>query len=170
MTIERFDGANLFQLLGVRADTIDIAGAVGAMNTATMTLFAQDRPDAWAGPLTPALPARTPTFMEGWQTRLWVGAYGGTPQSILMPNAMINWDLKVSNALGRKYTANNTKVPSAITFGELAVAAKLTLRDVRRGNVCRADQLGQRPQAPDPRSSSWARSTRSRRVSARSRR
>lgn len=127
-TIERDDASgNLSQLTGVRVDKIGISGAVGAENTATVDFFAQDRIDGWAGPLTPALASRTPTFLEGWQTRFWVTSYGGTVQSVLVPNALINWDVQIGNALGRKYTALNTKAASAITFGELAISAKLML-------------------------------------------
>jgi hypothetical protein len=129
MTIERDDGSgNLSRLSGTRADQIHIAGGVAAANEATITFFAQDREDGWAGPLTGALPQRDPTFLEGWQTRMWLTSFGATPQSVLVPwGVLINWDIRIQNQLGRKYTAMNTKAASAITFGELAVEGTLLL-------------------------------------------
>ena len=129
MTVERDDGSgNLSRLTGTRADQIQIAGGVGEANEATITFFSQDREDAWAGPLTGALTQRDPTFLEGWQTRMWLQNFGAAPQSILVPwGVLINWDLRVQNQLGRKYTALNTKAASGITFGELAVEATLLL-------------------------------------------
>ena len=129
LTMERDDASgNLSRLTGVRADQIQVAGGVGESNDATISFFAQDREDAWAGPLTPALPQRDPTFLEGWQTRMWLSAFGSTPQSVLVPwGVLINWDVRIQNQLGRKYTALNTKAASAITFGELAIEATLML-------------------------------------------
>jgi hypothetical protein len=129
MTMERDDGSgNLSRLTGTRADQIQFAGGVSEANEATITFFSQDREDGWAGPLTGALPQRDPTFLEGWQTRMWLTSFGGTPQSVLVPwGVLINWDVRIQNQLGRKYTAMNTKAASAITFGELAVEATLLL-------------------------------------------
>jgi hypothetical protein len=127
MTIERNDGANLQRLVGVRGNQLTIAGSVGGDNAATIDLFAQDREDAWAGPLTAALTDRTPNFLEGWQTYLWIDSFGGTPGSTMIPYGLINWNLVIGNNLGRKYTARNTKAASAITFGELDVTATLVL-------------------------------------------
>jgi hypothetical protein len=129
MTIERDDGSgNLSRLTGTRADQIQIAGGVADANEATITFFSQDREDGWAGPLTGALAQRDPTFLEGWQTRFWLTSFGATPQTVLVPwGVLINWDVRIQNQLGRKYTAMNTKAASAITFGELVVEATLLL-------------------------------------------
>jgi hypothetical protein len=125
-TLERQDGANPFQLTGVRANKIGIAGAVGGQNEATIDFFAQDRNDTF-GALTGSLTSRTPTILEGWQTRLWIGAFGATPQSILLPPCLINWDVSFGGGLNRKYTAANTKAAWAVTLGELDITAKLML-------------------------------------------
>lgn len=126
-TIERNDGANLFRLWGARVNKLGISGSVGGSNDATIDLFAQNREDNWAGPLTGALTSRTPTFLEGWQTRLWIQAFGATPQSVLLPPCLINWDLSFGGNLGRKYTASNTKNAASVTLGELEITAKLML-------------------------------------------
>lgn len=125
-TLERQDGANPFQLLGVRANKLTVSGSVGGANDATIEFFAQDRNDTFGG-LTGSLTSRTPTFLEGWQTRLWIQAFGATPQSILLPPVLINWEIMFDGGLGRKYTAANTKAAASVTLGELGITAKLTL-------------------------------------------
>jgi hypothetical protein len=133
-TIERNDGANLFRLWGTRVNKMTIAGSVGGANDATLDWFAQNREDNWAGPLTGALSSRTPTFMEGWQTRLWLANFntsGAVPpagaNAALLPPCLINWEVMFDGGLGRKFTAANTKAAYSVTLGELTITAKLSL-------------------------------------------
>lgn len=153
-TFERNDGANLQRLLGARGNQLTIAGSVGGANEATVALFATDRQDNWAGPLT-SLTDRVPTFLEGWQTRLWIDPLGSTPGGILIPNALINWEVRFGGNLGRKYTANNTLAATSVTLGMLDITATLMLEasaaqaltelanwDANTGRVVRLEFLG----------------------------
>ncbi len=125
-TLERNDGAQLQRLLGARGNRMTIAGSTTGDNQCTVELFATDRQDGWAGPLT-SLTDRNPTFLEGWQTRLWIDAGGATPGQTLIPNALINWNLQFNGNLGRKYTANNTLAATTVTLGMLDITATLML-------------------------------------------
>lgn len=153
-TFERNDGANLQRLLGVRGNKMTVAGSTLGANEATFELFATDRTDNWGGPLA-SLTDRNPTFVEGWQTRLWIDALGSTPGGILIPNALINWNVQFGGNLGRKYTANNTLAASAVTLGALDITATLMLEasaaqaltelanwDANTGRVVRLEFLG----------------------------
>jgi hypothetical protein len=124
-TIERNDGANLQRGVGYRGNQITIAGSVAGDNAATIDLFGQDVTQNWGGPLA-TLTDRVPTFMEGWQTRLWLDPFGTTPGATLIPNALINWQIRFNGNLGRKYTANNTLAASAVTLGMLAIDGNMT--------------------------------------------
>lgn len=125
MTIERNDGANLKRATGIMANQMTIAGSVDAENTATFDLFGSDYAD-WAGPLT-TLADRTPGFLEGWQCNGYLDAFGGTPGTTQIANALINWNIQVGNNLDRKYWAGNTQAAGAVTLGELDVTATVTL-------------------------------------------
>jgi hypothetical protein len=153
-TFERNDGANLQRLLGARGNQLTIAGAVDGANEATLDLFATDRQDNWAGPLA-SLTDRVPTFMEGWQTRLWIDPLGSAPGGILIPNALINWNVKFGGNLGRKYTANNSLAATSVTLGMLDITATLMLEaaaaqaltelanfDANTGRMVRLEFLG----------------------------
>jgi hypothetical protein len=126
LTLERNDAANLQQLVGVRGNRMTVAGSTMGDNQATFELFATNRNDTWAGPLA-TLTDRTPTFFEGWQTRLWIDAFGATPGLTLIPNALVNWSVNFNGNLGRKYTANNTLNATSVTLGTLDITASLTL-------------------------------------------
>jgi len=122
-TIELDDGANVWQETGCYIDELSISGSVGAENIVSATLFGKERT---ATTLTGALTERTPTFMEGWETALFVDAAGGTAGTTQYGGLLINWEVTISNGLGRKYTADNTLAASKITLGELTVTANLT--------------------------------------------
>lgn len=122
-TFELDDGANVWQETGCYIDELSISGSVGAENIVSATLFGKERT---ATTLTGALTERTPTFMEGWETALFVDAAGGTAGTTQYGGLLINWDVTISNGLGRKYTADNTLAASKITLGELTVTANLT--------------------------------------------
>jgi hypothetical protein len=126
-TIERNDGANLQRLLGARGNELKISGSVADENTASLELFATDREDDWPGPLTPALPERTPDLLEGWQANFYLDAFSSPPGTTQVPCALINWELTIGNNMGRKYCARNSKAASAITFGLIEVSATLLL-------------------------------------------
>lgn len=123
MTIEWDDGANVYEEYGVYVDEINISGAVNGENTVTFTIFGKERV---ASTLTGALSERTPTFMEGWETKLFIDAAAATPGTTQIGGTLINWDITIQNGLGRKYTADNTLATNKVTIGELIVEATLT--------------------------------------------
>mgnify|MGYP007122130272 CR=1 FL=1 len=123
ITVEWADGARTWQGAGVRGDALTISGAANEANDVSVDLFGTD---VVAGSLTGALAERTPTFMEGWQTRLYVDPFASTPGTTPIPGLLRNWNVMFKNGLGRVYTADNTLGANRITSGELDVTATLT--------------------------------------------
>lgn len=122
-TIEWADGARTWQGAGYRGNMLTLAGAANEENTLSMDLFGTD---VVAGSLTGALSERVPTFMEGWQTRLYIDAFTATPGTTPVPGVLRNWSVPINNNLGRVYTADNTLAANRITSGELDVTAQFT--------------------------------------------
>lgn len=116
------DGANVWIISGNRVNQLTIAGNVNAENLVSAEFFGQSMV---AGSLTGALGDRTPTFIEGWQTNLYLDAFGSTFGVTPIPGLMISWSVQLMNNLGRKYTAANTLNPSAIPIGAMGVQATL---------------------------------------------
>ena len=122
-TIEWNDGAREHEEAGVRVNSLTIAGSVNEENVVSGELFGTNLVQA---ALTAALPDRTPEFIEGWQTKLYIDAFGGTPGTTVVAGTLINWSVTLNNNLGRKYTADNTLAANSVTQGELAIDATLT--------------------------------------------
>lgn len=122
-TLEWDDGARVWKGLGMRGNQLTIAGAVGDTNMVTVDLFGTD---VIAGSLTGALGQRIPTFLEGWQTRLYMDSFGAAPGNSQMPGLLRNWSVQIGNNLGRVYTADNTLATNRIVTGQLDVSASLT--------------------------------------------
>lgn len=122
MTIERNDGARIRTLNGVRVNQFTFQGSVGGMNEVVMDLFGTDLQPL--GSLTGALADRTPEFYEGWETKAYIEAFGGTPGTTpIEADALLSWNIQVQNNLARKYTANNTLAASNVNIGTLAITA-----------------------------------------------
>jgi hypothetical protein len=124
MTIEYNDGDNNWRLRGVYGSKITFSGSVMGENNVTIELFGKEQ--EVLGSLTGSLTERTPTFIEGWQTRLYADAFGGTPGTTQLSGVLINWTVEISLNLGRKYTADNTLEMKAAIVGEAEATAKLT--------------------------------------------
>lgn len=124
MTMEWDDGARVWEGVGMRGNSMTIAGSAMEENTVTVDLFGTDV--TTGGSLTGALTERTPTFFEGWQTRMYIDAFAGTPGTTPIPGLLRNWSVQVNNNLGRVYTADNTLAANRITSGELDITATLT--------------------------------------------
>jgi hypothetical protein len=124
MTIEYLDGANLWRMRGVYGSKVTFSGSAMGENTVTVELFGKAK--EILGSLTGSLAERTPTFIEGWQTRLFVDAFGATPGTTQVSGTLINWTVEINLNLGRKYTADNTLEMKAAVVGEVDVTAKLT--------------------------------------------
>ena len=122
-TLEWADGARTWQGTGFKGNSITMTGAANEANDLQIDLFGND---VVAGSLTGALSERVPTFFEGWQTRLYIDAFAGTPGTTPVPGVLRNWEVTINNALARVYTADNTLAANRITAGELEFTATFT--------------------------------------------
>jgi hypothetical protein len=124
-TLERQDGAVIKRVTGVMVDKLGLAGDVAGENACTFGLFGGEYLD-WVGPLT-SLTDRIPTFMEGWQTNVYLDAISGAAGTTVVANAGINWKMDYANNLGRKRWAGNTLALGALTSGIIDLTASVTL-------------------------------------------
>lgn len=123
-TIEWDDGTRVHQGAGYRVNSLTIAGAVDQDTTFQADLFGAG---LIVGTLTPALTDRTPTFIQGWQTRLFVDTLlTGTPGATLVSDLLTNWSVTLNNNLDRAYVAANTQQANRTTEGTLDVTASFT--------------------------------------------
>lgn len=124
ITMEWDDGARVYEGVGMRGNSMTIAGSAMEENTVSVDLFGTDV--TVGGSLTGALSERTPSFFEGWQTRLYIDSFSATPGTTPIPGLLRNWSVQFNNNLGRVYTADNTLAANRITSGELDITATLT--------------------------------------------
>ena len=123
-TFEYYDGAQGWRIAGVYANKLTIAGAVNADNMLDVELFGKTF-DTFPT-LTPSLAERVPLVFEGWESLLYVDAFGGTPGTTVVPGTLLNWSIVYDNQLQRKYFADNTLEQGAVVTGAIKVDAKLT--------------------------------------------
>jgi hypothetical protein len=122
-TLEWNDGAAAWEAGGCYVNKLKISGNVKEETSVEAEVFGMNLA---AAALTGALTDRTPDFIEGWETKLFIDAYGGTAGTTQVTGTLINWEVEIDNQMGRKYFAANTLDVGALTIGELAVKAKLT--------------------------------------------
>lgn len=122
-TIEWKDGANVWEAGGCYVNKLKFAGSANEEATVEAELFALNMV---ASSLTGSLTDRVPDFIEGWETKMFVDAFAGTPGSTQVTGTLINWEVEIDNQMDRKYFANNSNDTAGVTIGELAVNAKLT--------------------------------------------
>jgi len=122
-TFEWDDGANPWHVAGLYCEQLQIKGSANAANEVTATLFGKS---IAAGALTGALSSRTPDVTEGWETSLYIDAFGGTPGSTVVNGFLINWDVTLKANLARKYFAQNSNTLGAVIPGVIGVQAVLT--------------------------------------------
>lgn len=125
MTLERNDGQKVHRLLGVRGNGMEITGSVDGDNTAKFDLFATDRDDTFAT-LTGSLTDRNPTFLQGWQSNIYIDNLGATPGTTNFTDLLTDWSVKFGGNLGRVYAAGNTQAAIATIPGEIDISADLT--------------------------------------------
>jgi hypothetical protein len=127
-SLELDDGARQWVGLGIRGNSLRIAGNVREDNVATVDLFGTD---LLAQALTSGPLARNPGFFTGQETRIYLGAFGGDPTTFTaVPGFLINWDLNFAFNLGRKYTADNTLAATAIPSGVVGAEATFTFEAI----------------------------------------
>ena len=124
VTLEWNDGADEWEAGGIYGNKLTIEGSVEEENKVTCELFGLNMVNGIT--MTASLDERTPDFIEGWETKLYIDAFGGTPGTTAVTGTLINWSIEIDNQLERKYFANNTQDAGAIPMGEIMVSAKLT--------------------------------------------
>lgn len=80
-----------------------------------------------AGVLKAPLADRVPNYIQGWEAKLYVDAFGGTPGTTAIPGTLISWEWTLKNNLARKYWADNTLATGDVTLGDIDVQLKLKL-------------------------------------------
>jgi hypothetical protein len=123
-TLEWNDGKRVWQGAGYRANTLTIAGADNAEFTIAADLFGTT---VASGTATTGLTDRTPSIVEGWQSRIYVDAFTGTPGTTVVTGFMTNWSIQINNNLGRVYTSDNTLAANRVIAGELDVTGTITV-------------------------------------------
>lgn len=123
VTLEWDDGAIAWEAGGCYGNKLKFSGNAKDENMVELEVFGMSLAQA---SLTGALTDRVPDFIEGWESKLYIDSFGGTPGSTQITGTLINWEVEIDNQLGRKYFAANTLAAGAIPIGELMVKAKLT--------------------------------------------
>lgn len=123
-TLEWNDGKRVWQGAGMRINTLTVAGADNGDFTLAGDLFGTT---VVSGTATTGLTDRTPTILEGWQSRIYVDAFTGTPGTTVVTGFMTNWSVSINNNLGRVYTSDNTLNANRVIAGELDITASITV-------------------------------------------
>lgn len=122
-TVEWTDGANAWEAGGCYGDTLTIKGNANGEAMVEAEIFGMNLSSTT---MTGGLTEATPDFIEGWETKLYIDAFEGTPGSTQVTGTLLNWEISIENGLARKYFAANTENAGAITISELTVSARLT--------------------------------------------
>lgn len=122
-TFEWMDAANPWLISGAMVDKIQFKGSANGPHEVTATVFGKA---ITATTMTGALSTRTPDITEGWETKLYIDAFGGSPLTTEVDGFLINWDVTLSANLARKYFAQNSNSLGAAPIGVLGVDATLT--------------------------------------------
>lgn len=127
-TIEWDDGANVWQGAGAQMNGITITGDASGTLMVSGDIFATDVIPMPGGVVTPALTDRVPDFLEGWQSRLFLGSFGSAFSALnYMPGLLRNWTINIAqNNLGRVRTADNTLATRRIVRGQFGATAQVT--------------------------------------------
>lgn len=122
MTVEENDGASVYEAHGVYGNRLRIAGNANAENLMTVDVFGKTLA---SGSLTGSLADRVPSFLEGWQSLVYIDAFGATPGTTVKSALLQSWDVTIDNNLARLYTADNANSPSSVSVGELRASVQL---------------------------------------------
>lgn len=127
-TIEWDDGANVWQGAGAQLNGVTITGDASGTLMVSGDIFATDVIPMPGGVVTPALTDRVPDFLEGWQSRLFLGSFGSAFSALnYMPGLLRNWTINIAaNNLGRIRTADNTLATRRIVRGQFGATAQVT--------------------------------------------
>lgn len=125
ITVEHNDGARLWQGIGMRCNGMNVSLSVAGEVTVTFPLFGLERQPLDA--MTPALAERTPPTTEGWETRFYCDALGGTPGTTRIDDVLAAADISFTNNLGRKYLASNRREASKLPAGVIGLTGSLRM-------------------------------------------
>ncbi len=117
------DGARPWLASGVVGSKLKISGNVKEATTVSLDVMGLTQTQT---ALTGGFAARVPDIIEGWETKLFIDAFGGTAGTTQVTGTLINWDIEIDNGLTRKFFASNSNATSGILLGEIGVTAKLT--------------------------------------------
>ncbi len=121
-TIEWHDGARAWEANGLYGTKLSISGSVNAETKVACELLGLQ---LVTSTLTGSLTARTPDFIEGWETKLYIDAFAGTPGTTNMAGLMLSWNIEIDNGLKHKYTADNTTAANKLVLDEIGITATL---------------------------------------------
>ena len=124
-TIEWYDGARGWDGAGIVGNKLKISGSV---NDRIMVDYEGMGLSMVQASPTAALPDRVPTIIEGWETQLYIDAFGGTAGTTAVNGTLVNWEVELTNSLEHEFFAQNDISAGVITLGEIEVTAKLTFR------------------------------------------
>lgn len=96
--------------------TVNSTGLTGATVTIARTATGASKT-----PLTD----RVPDTFQGWESKLYLDAFGGTAGTTLISNTLISWEVAIKNHLARKYFCDNTVSAGGVPMGELEVEVGL---------------------------------------------
>lgn len=124
-TVEWYDGARGWDGAGLVGNKIKISGSVNDRNMVDYEAMGLSMVQATP---TGSLADRVPTFIEGWETKLYIDAFGGTAGTTAVNGTLVNWEVELNNGLEHEFFAQNSISAGVITLGEIEVTAKLTFR------------------------------------------
>ncbi|HXI16390.1 MAG TPA: hypothetical protein VNM48_08455 [Chloroflexota bacterium] len=129
-TLQFFDGANPWQMVGVYAGEVRFTGAPGpgGENKVAGSLFGSALTQT---ALTGTVTDRTPIPYAGWEATLAIDSVGGTDNYgttvIAAAQSVTEWDvLAANNNPARVYTAANTRNAQAAVLGEFDATGSLS--------------------------------------------
>ncbi len=121
-TFDWYDGARGWEIAGARVNKLTIEGNVREANMVTAEILAQSMTQQT---ITAGLTDRLPDFIEGWETKLYVDAFAGTPGTTNITGTLISWSIEYDNQLQHKFFAGNSNVSGGVVAGEVLVTASL---------------------------------------------
>ncbi len=121
-TLEWYDGARGWQMVGSYVESLKFAGKVDGESLLTAELIGKAITQV---AMTAGLTDRVPAVFEGWEAALAIDAFGAVPGTTSIADTLIDWDVTIKNNYGRKYLGNNINAVSALPIGEIAIEGKI---------------------------------------------
>jgi hypothetical protein len=130
-TYEWFDGYRAWRAFGCKMEDLKFTGDVKADTKVTGTYWARDLQNSATVPafttMSGPLADRVPSYIQGWESKLYLDPIGAVAGTTNVPQTMALWDVTLKNNQGRKYWADNTTAAEGIILGELGIQAGFTL-------------------------------------------